>query len=340
MLIRNIGRKLIALLLSSMIAIAVAGEEPAAQGKFPDDAAARVAIAEQARALVTRGEMKEVERIATIYRQQRTRTPGGSYALAFFQEGITRELTSLAGKNREQPVAVITSWLRQHPDSVFARIAVADVYLELAWQIRGTGFANTVPKEAWQGFEMWVKRAREHLEKNSDLAEIDPRWYVAMITVAKAQAWSAEETRRLVVAGLQKYPYYHPIYYGYLDFLLPRWHGDPDKLNDFIEWAIPIAAPSEGTEFYARLCAVAAKQHFKERLFEDSRCAWPRMKTGFEKLLQRYPDPYNTNNFARFACIAGDRATTRQLLARIDNAPVLAAWNGEQRFKRCADWAR
>lgn len=232
MLIHRIGQNLITLLLLPMFAIASATEEPLAKRNFPDEAIAQVAITEQARTLFAQGKMKELERISGIYRQQRTRTPGGGYALAFFQKGIAQELVSLTKRKRAHPIDTITSWLRRHPDSVVGRIAVADAYLELAGQIRGTDFANTLPEESRTGFEMWVRRAREHLEKNSDLAKIDPRWYVAMITVAKAQAWSAEETRRLAIAGLQKHPDYPPIHHAYLDFLLPlfedsRYPDDP-----------------------------------------------------------------------------------------------------------------
>ena len=63
------------------------------------------------------------------------------------------------------------------------------------------------------------------------------------------------------------------------------------------------------------------------------------MKAGFDDIIARYSDRWNINNYGWFACLAGDRATTKALLARIGEAPLEAVWKPAGAFGRCQMWA-
>jgi len=67
-------------------------------------------------------------------------------------------------------------------------------------------------------------------------------------------------------------------------------------------------------------------------MFQDGSTDWSRMKAGFEELVSAYPDPWNINNFARFACIAGDWRTMGRLSEKIGEAPIPAAWHDDTRY--------
>lgn len=66
---------------------------------------------------------------------------------------------------------------------------------------------------------------------------------------------------------------------------------------------------------------------------------WPKFRAGLEDLVARYPDRWNLNGFARFACAAGDKDTTRRLLAQINDAAFPAAWPSQAIYYRCRNWA-
>jgi hypothetical protein len=55
--------------------------------------------------------------------------------------------------------------------------------------------------------------------------------------------------------------------------------------------------------------------------------------------MKRYPDAWNINNYARFACLAKDRDKTRQLVALVGTSPVAEAWTPLELFARCRTWA-
>jgi hypothetical protein len=64
------------------------------------------------------------------------------------------------------------------------------------------------------------------------------------------------------------------------------------------------------------------------------------MKSGFERMISDYPDPWNVNNFAKFACIAGDGATLFRLTERIGDRPIMAAWQSAEYYGQCVSYAK
>ena len=50
------------------------------------------------------------------------------------------------------------------------------------------------------------------------------------------------------------------------------------------------------------------------------------MKQGFEDIMARHPDPWNLNNYARFACLAHDKQKMAELMPRVYAAMVEDAW--------------
>ena len=61
-------------------------------------------------------------------------------------------------------------------------------------------------------------------------------------------------------------------------------------------------------------------------MFRNGQTDWKRMKAGFERMVQDHPDPWNVNNFAKFACVANDWETVKNLTATIGEKPIVMAW--------------
>ncbi|MES2316671.1 MAG: hypothetical protein V4631_04185 [Pseudomonadota bacterium] len=71
-------------------------------------------------------------------------------------------------------------------------------------------------------------------------------------------------------------------------------------------------------------------------MFADGQTDWPRMKAGFMVLMKDYPDSWNRNNYAKFACRAKDWATTDEQIKLIGPNVIQAAWN--ERYDYCKYW--
>jgi hypothetical protein len=63
------------------------------------------------------------------------------------------------------------------------------------------------------------------------------------------------------------------------------------------------------------------------------------MKKGIDDVLKRYPDQWNINNFALFACLAKDKKMAKELLDLIKEPPMLQVWKSESKYLRYKSWA-
>ena len=67
-------------------------------------------------------------------------------------------------------------------------------------------------------------------------------------------------------------------------------------------------------------------------MFDNGQADWSRMKAGFERMIKDYPDPWNINNYAKFACLAEDWKTVSFLNKQIEQKPLLDAWSRSQKY--------
>jgi hypothetical protein len=76
------------------------------------------------------------------------------------------------------------------------------------------------------------------------------------------------------------------------------------------------------------------------RLFELTPADWKKMKAGFDDIVKRYPDDWNYNHYAWFACVARDAATTKQAFEKVGDRLDTSLWSNRQWLNRCRSLAR
>lgn len=269
------------------------------------------------------------------------RTPSGLWKLNVFYMGIRAAISQVPEPGSRFFAGLESktkAWSEAYPASPSAHIAHSMVLLEHGWYFRGTGYASSVPPEAWEPFRRYVKLARENLERHKAIAAVDPGWYEAMLTVARAEGWNRREFDALLNEALDREPYSYHTYFAAVEYLLPHWQGSAEEVEQFAQQAVARTRAQEGESLYARIYWAASQGFGNDLLFRSS-TVWPRMKAGFEDVIARYPDVWNVNNYARFSCLAGDKQKARQLLTKIQAAPVVEAWQPVSLFVRCQRWA-
>lgn len=285
-----------------------------------------------------------LEKWSTLYRTEKSRTSSGIWKLSLFYAGLGQAVNSLAaGEKRESAFREIEGrtarWAKRYPASPSAHIAHAHALIIHAWAFRGNGYASTVKQEAWAPFFKYIAMARQHLESHKAVAAADPQWYQTMLIVATAENWPRDQFVRLLDEALDREPLFYETYFAALEYLLPKWHGGVREIEAFATAAVKRTAKQEGRGMYARLYWYASQTQFDNDLFADTLAAWPRMKEGFEDVVARYPDAWNLNNYARFACLARDKAKTRELLKRTESMTVPEAWLRPSLRDQCSRWA-
>ena len=289
-------------------------------------------------------DFSQLEELSHVYRAEQSRTPSGLWKLSLFYAGIGSAI-NIQTRGREPEAAFgelegkIAKWAQKYPASPSAHIALSMALINHGWAYRGNGYTSTVKPEAWASFRKYIAAARQNLELHKAVAASDPRWYETMLTVARAENWSRDQFDSLLDEGFGRQPLFYQTYFLALEYLLPKWSGGTQEIEAFAQDATRRTSKQEGRGMYARIYWFASQTQFQNAIFTDSLARWSRMKGGFEDIVKQYPDAWNLNNYAKFACLAQDKAKTREILERADFNIVPEAWNSPSLHAECFQWA-
>ena len=281
-------------------------------------------------AALMKGDFDKLERAAEEARSKDLRIADGQPVLAALYEGtagcpcansLTDELWQIRRSRLE-------AWHSQFPRSVTARVARASFPVYYGWFARGNNYAGSVSPDGWKLFRERVEAGRIALESLDASAKQDEGWYAAMISVALAQHWPPPRFDALYEEAAHRHPGYLPIHFNAGNYYAVQWYGSQEAYTRFVDHAVGLVDPQLGPELYARM----NWSQGTNTMFRDGSADWNRMKEGFEQMVRAYPDSWNLNNFARFACIAGDWGTMNALADRIGETPVSMAWYDDSRF--------
>ena len=286
----------------------------------------------------------ELDRVSSDFRASKSRTSSGLWRLTLFYGGLSEAMVAQTkGLDRETAYREIerktANWAQSSPNSPAAHIAHSMALIDHAWAYRGGGYAASVKPESWAPFRRYIAMARENLEAHKQVAAVDPRWYETMLTIARAENWDREKFDALLTEALNREPLFYQTYFLALEYLLPKWHGGTQEIEEFAQRAVRLTSKDEGKGMYARIYWVASQTQFQNGLFVDSFANWSRMKVGFDDVVAKYPDAWNLNSYAKFSCLAKDKLQTRKLLKRIGSDVLLEAWAPTTLHAECAEWA-
>lgn len=229
-------------------------------------------------------------------------------------------------------------WIAAHPDSASAHIAYAELQYAHARSYRGNGYASTVPKENWKPYRDYLVKANNYLGDKAGFAARDPRYQDLRLIIANELPVPEAEFAELARAALESNPGYYQLYFTIMNHYLPQWGGNTRLVEGFARAAVDHTRATDGDGLYARIYWSASQFQFGDDLFTRSEANWADMKRGIADVLARYDDDWNRNNFARFACLAGDRELAGELLRKIADRPLPAAWRNRVVYEKCRSW--
>lgn len=230
-------------------------------------------------------------------------------------------------------------WLSMRPGSSLAAVLLSEAHLQHGLVYRGYGPRAGVPPQDLAVFQTKVQQALEVLQTRAAEGAKDPAWYFQMLRIARYQQWEPQRFADLLRRALALDAGQYDIYFAASEMLLPQWGGSMETLEHFASFAANHTNASDGQSLYARVYWYILP-YFGAGLFEATRADWKRMKTAFDDLVKRYPDMWNLNGYAWFACAAGDQAVAKNLFSRIGDEVEPEIWKTRQAYKRCQRWAQ
>lgn len=291
------------------------------------------------------GDFAALERQNDDIRHGHSINPDGSSRLADFRHGLTAVFDNDVD-NAEVYLADLDAltlrWAQDHPKSAFAHVLHVQSLIKHAWSYRGGGYAHDVSPEAMKEFVAHMQLALDYFKAHADTELADSYAHEELLRIGTALDWSKKQMQAIADDGLKRNPDDTDIYFQMEFNLLPKWHGTPRELDDYIKAAAEQSRARFGMGMYARLYWAAANDQFGPRLFEDSYADWEKMKQGFDDLETRYPgNVQRLNGYAHMACLAKDKPTFLKLLGRIGDRLDGAEWgkNPERTVELCRRWA-
>lgn len=297
----------------------------------------RIAIIDAVKEQVIARDFEALNRTADEFRLGRNRTPSGTWKLTYFHGGLSNEIF---GADTQSKTCVnhladfARDWREHDPLHPASYLAEAHAYLDYAWCVRGRGYADQVSFKDSMIFLYNVMIAQEILEKNSEIASLDPHYYALLISIYKASGTDIGSFHSLLLEGVEQEPEYYATYFEAAQYLLPRWHGSREAVAELANFATRVTEAKEGQSLYARIYwALGGLDGVSRTMFE-----WERVVAGMHDVMERYPDRWNAMSFARMACQKaklGTATTFYEMLGEDVSAPKeieeprwLREWNG------------
>jgi tetratricopeptide (TPR) repeat protein len=340
--------RLVAILQRAVATDGVAGarpvaSEPAVATEVEDEKErkARSALIEEVQGYLIKSDYKKLDALRNKLLKSQERTPSGVWKLAIFYN----QLKEFPGRSREPEYWVkreagAKAWEKQAPTSGAARIFHAYVLLARGLSYRGSAFYDKVPREDIKRMLAAIDEGNAVLfyAEKQLLKDKDPELFRVRMTLTPwGDNFRALSNRTALDKAIALYPDYHETYFTAALYGSAMWHASPDEIDEIARRGSK-AGGADAAAMYARVYWYANRDVYEDKLFDDpaSLVDWDTMKTSFEALVARYPDAWNLNAYANFACQARDYPTMDAVLRRAGDKRVYQTWrNGEGGYADC-----
>lgn len=204
------------------------------------------------------------------------------------------------------------------------------LYQRVVWSQQQTSDAESYAKEVpglAAGFF-------QYLNDHHSAASADPGWYYIALQSYSYRCNEWNDAWSLLKEGSEKFPHYYELYFRIYEVGFMCGVDPAQLMDDVIDLAVERTSNKHGDAMYARLKWLQTDFYGPE-LMRSQIVDWNRMRQGIGDVLADYPDAWNTNNFAYFACIAEDDELAAKLLSEAMRLPVNSVWRDEVTLKAC-----
>jgi hypothetical protein len=301
----------------------------------------RLDICKSASALLFSSQFDKLEAMAQEFRVSKATYYDGNWKLTGFYRGVSEPANEEVETQWTQRLDRIRAWAKERPDSITARVALAETLSNYAWHARGPSWSKDVSKEGWLLMKERLSESWQVLVQSKYLPAKCPGWWAAAQRVALGQGWDRTRYERLFQEAIAFEPSYNLYYYRKAVYLQPRWFGEEGEFGRFMNSLANRIGGDEGDVLYARIMWELDSIRMDRYLVKSSMISWPRIKHGFEVLINRYPDSLSAKSqYGRLCRLAGDREQMRKLFDQIGARMDMRIWQDDkERFIEYRKWA-
>jgi hypothetical protein len=288
--------------------------------------------------LLKQGRFDELDCTADQLRSSKARFAGGMWQMQAFYRGLEDPWVGHATEiDWQNHIERLKRWVKVKPQSITARIALAEAYGSYAWDARGTGTSDTVSETGWDLLQERLEKAKKTLDEAATLDAKCPEWYVAMETVARGQNWDLPQATRLIEKAIRFEPEYYSSYGMHATFLLPKWYGEEGDTAKFAKQVADRIGGKAGDILYFQIAMRLVCSCDEPELLNLS---WPRIQKGAAETENQYgASLINLNRLALLAVKFKDATVADTAFKRLGDNWEEDTWKTEHFFKNNVSWA-
>jgi hypothetical protein len=288
--------------------------------------------------LLVEQKFTQLDCIADAARSSKSRFAGDRWKLNVLYWAISAPQGHATEEDWTTHLGSLKRWVSAKPESITARVALADAYTAYAWDARGKETSDTVTQNGWKLFGERIQKAKETLVQASKLKNKCQHWYSVMQTVALAEGWDLARATRLFDEAVAFEPEYYYYYRNHANYLKPQWYGEEGDAEKFAEQAADRAGGRKGDILYFQIaneliCRCSSDSALKLM-------SWPRIQKGADELeKQNGPSLTNLNFLAYVAIKESDSVVARRMFSRIGEDWDKDTWRTRAYFDSSRTWA-
>jgi tetratricopeptide (TPR) repeat protein len=272
-----------------------------------------------------------IEKSAEEVRISKEKLPGAAWKLQKIYAGLKEpwEAESASDYEWNDYLRLLQQWADQKPESVTAKVAIANTYVAYAWHARGTGFANTVSEENGRLFLQRLAAAKRVLTLVPEPDRLCPKWYSVMLRIALGEGWKVAAYDELFGQAVSFEPTWYEYYEEKATFLLPRWHGKPGDLQQYLSSLQQRPGGRDGAIIYFLINQFAV--NYDPQV--DATISFSRIKQGFSELQNAYGASADQLNWACLMAMRfNDRPFAKKLFSQISDDWYESVWGSKDSF--------
>ncbi|MFD8644567.1 hypothetical protein ACFV14_30190 [Streptomyces zaomyceticus] len=170
----------------------------------------------------------------------------------------TELLQQVAGDDDEW----LEAWRTARPENCDAATVRAGLMVHQAWEIRGSEYADKVPRERMARFKAMLPAAITEARKAALLDPENPGPWVVMVTAARGAQYDHDQFQPLWDGLASRAPHHYSGHWQALQYWCAKWFGNDRLMMHFAEQAVrkaPEGSPLAG--MYLHALEERAKRH-------------------------------------------------------------------------------
>lgn len=288
------------------------------------------------RQLLDSEDFDRLECIANAARSGKTKFSGGLWELHNFYLSIQKPQGHATDEDWQNYLAKLDKWASVKPDSVTARIALANAYEAYGWVARGDGYSDSVTESGWRLFGERVAKAQSILQEADKLQAKCPEWFVVMLQISRDQSWDSDAAADLFKRAVVFEPDYYYYYRLRAAYLSPKWSGEEGDTAKFAADSANSIGGKDGDILYFQMAETLVCCE-KDAFLQMS---WPRLQNGYLQLVAKFGKDLHASNFlARMAVRENDGIVADGAFKEIGENWDEDTWGTKDFFNDNRSWA-